>query len=405
MGLVRGLDIKAANVNAFGPAPNNAPLEISIECRLSHTSVRGASHQVTIHPDWSVTTPHDLDAERIAAALGGYTSCLELAERTVPALKAALPLLTRQMRVPLRRDARGAWRIADVSHPSGCCRSKTFFSIESAARHTRSASHFAHTFDAPQWQLASLMSAAESIWFPAVGGRSQDPEIERLVREVGGILELWHSGIRPDELPGFAAAASAVHEPLPISYFLGMAYGGIAPEWLAKVLRYRPDADTASWLAWLDLLPGELDTNEWGAWLRFGLPKKDVLMAREIGLSAENVHSLAIKCGWSLGATAQRVLIWAKVGCFPNSIQFESLARYGVEYTRPSRVAIDVLEKEVNTQVEFGPLKNGMLDRTTLAILLVILGTRPAVFAALKNGVRGVENIDSYLSHGGRLLA
>ena len=49
-----------------------------MRCRTSPTAEDAWTHRVTIHPDWSVTTPHDLDAERVGMALGGYCSCVEL---------------------------------------------------------------------------------------------------------------------------------------------------------------------------------------------------------------------------------------------------------------------------------------------------------------------------------------
>ena len=43
-----------------------------------------------------VATPHDLDAERIAAAFGGYTSCLELVDPVIPAVRASMGMQTRR---------------------------------------------------------------------------------------------------------------------------------------------------------------------------------------------------------------------------------------------------------------------------------------------------------------------
>ena len=58
----------------IAPGPDGAPLTLEIECRTSPRARKGALHEVTIEPDWAVSTPHDIAAERVAAAFGGYTS-------------------------------------------------------------------------------------------------------------------------------------------------------------------------------------------------------------------------------------------------------------------------------------------------------------------------------------------
>ena len=62
------------------------PLVIKVPCRTSaEPGARAKVHAITLEADGSVTTPHDLDNERIAAALGGYLSCLDLVDKAVPA--------------------------------------------------------------------------------------------------------------------------------------------------------------------------------------------------------------------------------------------------------------------------------------------------------------------------------
>jgi hypothetical protein len=64
------------------PSPDGEPLTLKVRCWTSRSSKAPVTrHPVTIHPDWSVTTPHDLESERVAAAFGGYLSCLDLATR------------------------------------------------------------------------------------------------------------------------------------------------------------------------------------------------------------------------------------------------------------------------------------------------------------------------------------
>ena len=64
--------------------------------RVDEVPADAVTHQVTVHHDWRVTVPHDLGGERVAAALGGHCSCLELVDRVIPAVRAIMPLLSRQ---------------------------------------------------------------------------------------------------------------------------------------------------------------------------------------------------------------------------------------------------------------------------------------------------------------------
>lgn len=388
----RGQKVEASIHVEIGPTPNHCPLEFQIECRLSQSASRGTKHSVTIHPDWSVTTPHDLDSERVAAAFGGYTSCLPLVEQTIPAFRAMLPVLSRQSRIPLWRDSWDDWLLPASWHVPSCCRGQKFTSAAAAARHVRSASHIAGAYNAPRWQVSAVMSAAEDAW----GSWEENPphgvQLDRLVREIEGVAELWRAGLRPDEVLRLAIAASVVKEPLPVSYFLGMVYGEADPDWVSEVLLHRPDADTAAWLSWLDAPDRIASSNEWGAWLRFGLPKNDVRKALEAGLRSDQVLMVSRDTGWSSRVTARNLVAWAKVGCFPTVGQFKALRHHGVEDAQPSGGAIDALVNEVRSLNKHGVATP---DRTGLAVLLVVLGTRRAVVRALVTRDYSLGHINS----------
>ncbi|MES2171081.1 MAG: hypothetical protein V4479_10250, partial [Actinomycetota bacterium] len=149
---------------SFAPTPDGGPLRFSIQCRNSRNSSSGKRHVVTIDPDWTVTTPHDLEAERIAAAFGGYTSCLDLVDRTIPAFRQALPLLSRRARLALREDARDGWRLPLEEQVEQCCRGHRFTTIASAVSHARSSAHLAGRYGVTRWQLTAVMSGAATAW-------------------------------------------------------------------------------------------------------------------------------------------------------------------------------------------------------------------------------------------------
>lgn len=385
MGGGRGVPIV---LPAVGPSPDGGPLELMVECRTSRTALRGDRHPVVIHADWSVATPHDLDAERVAVAFGGYTSCMELVDETVPAFHAAMHVLTRCTRLPVRRDKRGRWRIMPAHQIAGCCRLAHFSTIAAAGVHLRNPPHLARQHGVPEWQLGDLMEAAAPSWGEWEGAPHGAEDVRHLVREVGGPTDLWRAGVRPDDVLALAQVASAVREPLPVSYYLGMAYGPADAEWVRELVAHRPDGDTAAWLAWSDS-PRNADSAQWAAWLDLGVPRRDVRFAVESGLDPQRVPAIADRLGSPLGVTARDVVRWAEAGCHPTAEHFAFLARYGLEHTHPHPGSVDALVKDADHRA-----LAQMPDRTELAVMLLVLGTRQLVLGALAGGVRSLADIE-----------
>lgn len=378
-----------------GPAPGKGPLELMVECRTSKIASSGISHPVTIHSDWTVATPHDFDAERIAAAFGGYTSCATLVESTIPAFRASLEFLNRRSEIPLRADKKNGWRVHLVDQRPGCCRGHAFTSAAVAAHHMRTAKHLAAQHDVPEWQMDAVMTSAETAWGAWEETPAVDADVARLIRDPNGIAELWRAGIHPDRIPELAGAAAVV-EPLPTMYFLGLTYGNVNRRWLSRVMAHRPDPDTATWLTWLDE-PQRMGTaDDWGLWLGFGISKKDVLMAMRANLPPSAVYTIATLTGWPEHVAAQYLTAWAHAGCSPTPNHFMALKRHGVEYPRPLIGAIDALchDAEVLLGFDVEPYRFS-IDRTELAVMLEILGTRHEVINSLRRGVRTVAGLDA----------
>lgn len=350
-----------------------------MECRTSPGRPSSVRHPVTIDPDGTVTTPHDLEAERVAVAFGGYCSCLILTDRLVPALQAMLPLLGRRTRPELRRDARGGWRLPRGSQVPGCCRNRKYPSAEKAIWHLRNPEHLAGQYDLPLWLLADLLAAAGP-WTPPV----VDARTAALVRELDGVTKLWRAGIHPDEIPALAAVAVVVGEPLPVAYFLSLTYGEVDRTWLAGVLAHRPDPETATWLAGLSDPQRWGDAQTWGRWLGFGLPQPDTLTAVQAQVPPEFVVDTAVVTGRPEHVVAKHLAVWAAVGCSPTPRQLGWLDRHGVQAPRPSRGAIDAVCAEV-PDTGWG--------RTELALLLEVLGTRHDVVRAVRGGLGGGDKL------------
>lgn len=380
MGMAGGAADASDSVPPTGPAPGGRALTATVECRTSRSAIHGEPHGIIIRTDWSVQTPHDLDAERVAVAFGGYASCVELVDIAVPALRAAIERLTRQEPLPIRRDKRGDWRILPAQQFSDCCARVAFPSIEVAARHLHGAAHLARQHAAREWQLAALLAAAERAWAWDEAPEG-DAGVRRLVREEGGVADLWRAGIPPDQLPGIAATVPAVAEPLPVSFYLGTVYAGADREWMGAVTAHRPDGDTAAWLAWLDSPAAGRDAALWGAWLDLGVHRDGVRIAVELGLDPKRAHEVARMTGRNVGIVARDIVRWALAGCEPTAEHFNLLARHGLEYSYPGAGGVDRLVAEVEQR----GLGRG-ISRTELGVMLIVHGTQPAVLAALSSG-------------------
>lgn len=380
-----------------GRPPHGRPLTLQIDCRTSPEARKGQPHEITLDADWTVHTPHDLDAERVAAAFGAYNSCLTLIDRTVPAFRISLHLLTRGWRSHLVRIRPDAWRIPEDEFIPGCCRPHGRFpTAAKAARHLRSGRHLAAVHDVPGWQLEVLIRAAEREWGSWEGIRDGGPEIRSLVRESNGVTELWRAGIRPEEIPGMASCAP-VGEPLPVAFYIGLAYGRARPGWLQRVLAHRPDPDVAAWLVTLEDEHFERSAEDLGRWLAFGLPRNDTLLMLDSEIDPVLPFRIAWATDWSVHAAVRSLVAWTRVGCEPSLEDFAALARHGVLDVRLTRDTVDEMCGAVKRLL--GRRRQGQHapDRTQIALIRAVLGNRTETLNAIHAGVDHITRLDAYL--------
>ena len=358
-------------------------LEFTIECRTDGTVASGVPHPITIRGAWSVITPHDLEAERVARAFGGHASCLQLVELTIPRLREGLGRISRRTRPPLRQDKRRQWRVPS-EELIGCCRNRAFRSIRTATEHLRSPAHLATLLRLPLWQVAEIVGHVDRACLPDTSAASP---CARYVREDDGLKQLWQSGIHTELVPQLAAYASVVDQPLPASYFEGVVYSGHRPDWLNGVLEHRPDPDTAAWLAWQTPPDVLSDAREWGLWLGYGLSRRDFAVAVEHMLPASSVITIAEQTGWPVRTAARVLVAFAKADCRPTPKQLTAIARLGLEHAIPGKATVDVAAEDV--------LSAGIpVDRTELSLMLAVVGNRPMVLAAVRRGARTVSDLD-----------
>ena len=394
-----------------GPRPHSGlelggePLELVVRCRTSRTTEDALTHPITIHPDWSVSTPHDLDAERVGVALGGYCSCVELVDVTVPALRSVIDVLTHPVMAEVEPREAGRWA---VRRAHACCRSREFSGIVHAARHLRSVTHLVKAVRArrrlplDEAQFEEVLAGFER----TRGSFQQAPrhDAAALVREAGGLDDLWVCGIPPDQVERLAAVAVGVREPLPVAYYLALVFRPVDREWLGEAVARCPDPDIATWLAGQDAPHDRAPAAEWGGWLALGVSRRAVLALLDLAVPVQRAYALATALAVPAPVLARELGTWALAGCTPTLGHFLVLRDHGITAASPSTRAIDLLCAEVDALLAG---RSTSVARTDVAVLLEVIGTRQAVLGVIRRGVRqaghlrDVEAVDQCLSAAG----
>ncbi len=97
MGMAGGAADASDSVPPTGPAPGGRALTATVECRTSRSAIHGEPHGIIIRTDWSVQTPHDLDAERVGMAKPVHRKV----DSTTAARSTAIPLSFPWLVVPV----------------------------------------------------------------------------------------------------------------------------------------------------------------------------------------------------------------------------------------------------------------------------------------------------------------
>jgi hypothetical protein len=364
-----------------GPGGPGAPLVLDLECRTSKNARRGAPHPVTITADWSFESHHDLDAERVAAAFGGFTSCVGVAERGVPALRELVRLLARRGTAPVSAVSARGWMV--TTPVAGClCERRFFRGPTDAARHARDVRHVARRHGADAGLLQAMLDAAVSAHDGFAPPEDSLRRAAPLVREDGGAAILWSAGIHADLLPELAGLVPGCEEALPTAYYLGVATRGVDARWLARTLSRRPDPDVATWLAWSAEAVAPTTGDDCGEWLGLGVPLRDVKELLEARTRPTTARELARVTGLSDRHAALYLANWAQAGCAPTAAHVALLERLGIARSyRPSVTAVNLLEATASDLPD-------PPSRTDLGVMLAIAGTRTAVLDLLERGLR-----------------
>lgn len=362
-----------------GPAPGDGALEIVVECRTVRRR-RGRQHPVVIGPDWSLSTPHDLEAERVAVALGGYLSCLLLADQVVPAVRTWTQLLARRRLADLTGSRTGAWTAV------GCrCSSRSFQGADGAARHAREEHHWAYLArEVPVRLLAQVAEAVRSAHPPSTWEIAGEHPAWPRVREPHGPADLWRAGVPPELVVEIHDALGAA-DPLPVRLYVAAAYRRPSYSWLREILDVTGDPDVTTWCA-ETITDSDRRTPELRlTWLRLGLPRRDVeaLSASDYGLADAEQGALLMRCGVRRAAIV--LAEWHRAGCCPSPTQAFASLGFGSAVDRvPTAAAIDAVLRRAQ---DLRPLPT----RTEAGLALVAAGTVPQALHHLITTERGTR--------------
>lgn len=360
--------------------PDGATLEVSVLCAASPTLTDAVRHPVTLTADWTVHTPHDLEAERVAAAFGGYSSCLVLVDRVAPALCALMQLRARRRPPALRRAARGSWAVRG-SDQATCCRPAP--AAADVAGHLRDAQHVQRSVDAPAALVAPLVDAVARAHHGTPVFRlsaAEAADLASCVRGPNGPAVVWDAGLHPD-------VVRAVHNslvgdqgpPLPVALYLGILTRRPDLAWVAQTLvsldqddpGVATDGDAEALAEWLVATQTSLDRRDRRAraqWLQAGAPRDWILELSHAGYCAEDAARLAAATRRSAVGVAALLRAWVSAGCRPTADDLEALHGSGVPaWSTPSGPAIDRLASVLGDEVD--------MTRTDLGLLLAREGT------------------------------
>lgn len=331
------------SLSLLTPSPDG-PLTLVVECRTDPRK-RGDAHQITFDLDWQVHTPHDLEAERIALAFGGYLSCISLVDQVAPALAELAQLIGRRRLPALHRQGNQEWRLAVPV--VGCrCEGKSFRTPELAAFHARDIRHWVALHGVSARLLAHLaedIARAHGIteWVGSHPARS-------LVREGSGLDDLWQAGLHPEYVADVHQAVWREGPPLPTRFYLGSAYLGASPDWLASVAEATSDADVLTWAAWTVCDLDRTDPDARLQWLGLRLPLRDIAVLMSGGYTRAAAEQLAEVTHQDVTRAASQLAAWQAAGCTPGPGDLAVLSRAGVDpWYRPSSKAVDRLMADV----------------------------------------------------------
>lgn len=340
------------------------PLSFPVACRTSRaTGARVRRHPVTIESNWSLSTGHDLNSERLAAALGGYLSCVDLADRVMPAARTWVELRLRTKLPEIARvDDRWCARTS-----ASCCRAG-YRDSATAAGHVRDRAHLARTADIDPRQLGGVT-------------KHLSPLIDTLACPVKGRATrlLWASGLHPEWVNAVEQAVGLSEMP---------------PQFHQAVLACQPDLTrlrqvlelahcseqkySAISLTWMYNLWSQIPAGQWDDWLADAVSPQLSCTLAAAGYTVADARALRLALGGTVNGAAAVLAAWVSNGHRPSVHQLAQLAAVGIDvqaYSPAKNLVKDVRSRSAAPRT---------VSDTDIALTIMREGTAAATVHALK---------------------
>ena len=374
----------------LAPLPDGAALTACVPCSTSPDMAGATRHEITVAADWSVATPHDLEAERVAVAFGGFASCLYVVDTVVPAVRDALQMNARRSVPRMKRAVRGTWR-AVPAVAERCCRAEP--SAAAAAGHLRSPEHVAiRAGGNPSLTTAVLQPvlAAHARAGSFDLGLDEWAVLRRCVLGPTGPVQLWEAGMHPRVVAAIHAEVVGDEGPaLPEALYLGVLSRRPDLGWMADTLAAAASAvsapisryDTphlAEWLAWSQTPLDKKQRQARTGWLATGVPRGDIEQLSAAGYCPADAQALAAGTGRSVAGVADLLVSWVDAGCRPSVDDLLDLYGSGIPpWHSPSKRLVARLRSVVGDLAEH-------YTTTELGLMVVLEGTVAAAAAVIR---------------------
>lgn len=399
-----------AEVARVVPVPGGTDLTVNVTCHTSRDDDDPTTrHPIQIAPDWTVRTPHDIAGERVAAAFGGYTSCIDLVDTAVPAAQCWLRRATRTDLPALEFIGElDRWRPGRAME---CCPKGGFREALSAAEHWRSPRHVAREHGARHRQVAVLSAAIRRAH--SSHGTLSIPADDRVraaaccLRDDLDVAWLWEAGIHP-RLVWQIYGEVGLSARMPARFFLGVAWNRPDLRWVADTLSGHDEPDQiyeaeqavadvrsrrrgsstgappvdslATWLAWSATNWDVVDPQARARWLGSGISRPLILRLGDAGYDSDEVVAYGRAIRRTPDGAARIIDRWLRAGFHPSPGHLTALAAAGVNPgSVPSAAAVDRLKAAAGG-------KGAIWSDTDLALLLAEHGTVGHAARALGEG-------------------
>lgn len=325
------------------PGAHGGALTLAVTCRAAGSR----RHRITIRNDWTVESPHDLDAERVARALGADGGCLRVIDDLLPVARRWLLLHCRVI-PPDTTVVAGGWRPMVMRR--GCCPfARGTWCASDAAEHARDSAHLAAVSGVSRRALRGVVDRLAPARDRYIEVLQQSPEWSAAGMRVtqGGLDELWRAGVHPSRIVHIHEQVARPDVRFGPSFYLNVLAHRPNLGWVASSLSATAVDDADRVGCWLAASETDVDRSHPDvrrAWLSLGLPPRLIQELTTASYLPHDVTCLAARCGSTTMAAAVALARWVQAGCQPTVDALLRLRAHGLPVA-PHNFSAAVVER------------------------------------------------------------